>query len=103
MLDLRIIAQGRALTLQQAVAQLGARGATREIGGLIENMIAALDDLQGDVDLEDDDPAGDPLDKGELDEGVLGVPLYDVDQSSGPTNERAAYRAWQMSFRTSRS
>ena len=46
-------------------------------------------------DGEDDDPGGDPCDQGEPEEGVLGRPLYGVDQTLPPANEAAAYRAYQ--------
>lgn len=46
-------------------------------------------------DDEDDDPAGDPLDAGEMGDRPLykTLPVYGVDQSQGPTNEEAAHRA----------
>ena len=50
----------------------------------------------GDCDLEDDDPAGDGLDeRGECltDDGsemLSTLPLYGLDQSAGPVNEREA-------------
>ena len=52
------------------------------------------------MDSEDDDPAGDPLDKGEgeghFGQGLYAVlPRYGIDQSRGPINEAAAYRAYQ--------
>lgn len=62
-------------------------------------LIARLDRADGDPDLEDDDPAGDTLDEhGEAptEDGTehLGVlPLYGLDQSLGPINEREAHRA----------
>lgn len=61
-------------------------------------LIARLDRADGDCDLEDDDPAGDSLDKGEG-EGHFGqglyttLPRYGLDQSTGPTNLREAERA----------
>jgi hypothetical protein len=97
MLDLRIVADGRAFTLEQAVAQLGAFDATREIGRLIEVMIAKLDELQGDVDLEDDDPSHDTLDDGENNDPVA-IPIYGEDQSAGPTNIAQAERAHRLSL-----
>ncbi|WP_419828187.1 hypothetical protein [Sphingomonas sp.] len=70
-----------------------------EIEAEVERLIALLDMADGDCDLEDDDPAGDPLDiEGEApsDVGTAVMatrPIYGVDQSHGPTNEAAAYRA----------
>lgn len=91
MLELRIVVCGRVFTLDQVVAQLGTFDATREIGQLIETMIAKLDDLQGDVDLEDDDPSIDPAAAGEREEGIL-APIYGLDQSEGPINFDQAHR-----------
>ena len=65
---------------------------------LTEGLIAALDALDGDPDLEDDDPAGDLLDNSEGEELYETRPLYDVDQSVGPTNERQAHRAYMLSL-----
>lgn len=59
-------------------------------------LIGRLDRQDGDCDLEDDDPAGDPLDlNGEMPDdegrGILPTqPLYGVDQSAGPLNTAAA-------------
>lgn len=65
----------------------------------IEALIALLDRDDGDPDLEDDDPAGDPLDeRGEAQtedgtELLRTRPLYALDQSLGPINETAALKA----------
>lgn len=70
----------------------------------IENMIALLDTADGDPDIEDDDPAGDPLGRGEEEDWrpngiVLSRPVYGADQSRGPVNERQVaneyYRAME--------
>jgi len=60
----------------------------------IERLIAMLDELDGDCDLEDDDPAGgnvcDELhDTGEY---YFLLPRYGVDQTQGPLNELEAER-----------
>jgi hypothetical protein len=66
----------------------------------IERLIGVLDACDGDPDLEDDDHSGDEIDqRGEAptDSGqplATIKPSYRVDQRRGPTNERAAYRAW---------
>jgi hypothetical protein len=65
----------------------------QEIERLAEGLIAALDALDGDPDLEDDDPGGDLFDNGEGEDLYETRPLYDVDQSMGPINERPAHRA----------
>ena len=104
MLDLRIVAEGRSFTLDQAVAHLGEQRAFSEIGRLIEAMIGKLDDLAGEPDLEDDDPAGDPLDMlGEhpTDDGrelAPTWPAYGDDQTSGPLNVAAAQRAYALAL-----
>ncbi|MBU1606829.1 MAG: hypothetical protein KKD08_08495 [Alphaproteobacteria bacterium] len=56
----------------------------------IEQLIGLLDTSDGDCDLEDDDPAGDPLDHGEADYYLPDIPLYGIDQDSPPINEREA-------------
>lgn len=68
----------------------------RVLEAKIEALIALLDYSDGDCDLEDDDPAGEPLDKGELEEwrGLL-LPAYGSDQSRGPINERQMHRAYR--------
>ena len=61
-------------------------------------LIARLDRADSDPDLEDDDPAGDPLDEhGEAptDDGqplLRMMPLWAVNQATGPLNERVALR-----------
>lgn len=59
----------------------------------IEQLIELLDQIDGDPDLEDDDPDGDPCDFGE-DDGLSPVrPLYAVDQTTGPLNVEEAMEA----------
>ena len=73
----------------------------RELGRLVERAIDHMDRLDGDPDVEDDDPAGDPLElygEHSSDTGCAmlpGKPLYDEDQTLGPINERDAARAYQ--------
>lgn len=55
---------------------------------LTERMIERLDEIDGDPDLEDTDLDVDPLEDREPEEGAL--PIYAIDQTRGPTNERAA-------------
>lgn len=59
MLDLRIVAEGRAIPLFDLPSIVGGDVAAREIADQIEGLIAFLDDLGGDVDIEAD---GDELD-----------------------------------------
>lgn len=68
MLDLQIIAKGAPVPVFDLPAMLGRADAAREIGDAIEGLIAFMDDLTGDPDLEadlsdyepEDDAAGDP-------------------------------------------
>lgn len=53
MLDLQILAQGQHVALFDLPAVLGRSGAARELGDTIESLIAFMDDLGGDPDLED--------------------------------------------------
>lgn len=59
----------------------------------IEELIELLDTLDGDPDLEEDELHEDPLDLGEPDNFMETPPIYGLDQSKGPVNERAAYDA----------
>lgn len=69
-----------------------------EIEREVEHLIALLDAVDGDCDLEDDDPSGDPLDmSGEASSddgrGLLPTrPSWALDQSGGPSNYREASR-----------
>ena len=56
----------------------------------IEALIALLDTIDGDPDLEEDELNGDPLDLGEAVECYDVLPRYAVDQSAGPINRREA-------------
>lgn len=61
----------------------------------IEQLIEYLDRIDGDPDLEDDDPAGGAIDDEGHGEHLLpAMPLYAVDQSLGPTNEEVASREY---------
>jgi hypothetical protein len=55
--ELVIEGRGGRLSLPRFVAQVGARDASHVLGDAIERLIAMLDDLDGDVDLEDDEPS----------------------------------------------
>lgn len=65
---------------------------------LTQRLIDRMDEIDGDPDLEDDDPAGGSADDtGEIEEwqedGIhMGLPLYGADQSLGPINEADASR-----------
>lgn len=78
---------------------------TTDLKAIAATAIDLLDARAGDCDLEDDDPAGDPLD--ELGEHPAddATPIsaikavYGADQSAGPINVRAAYQAHQAKER----
>lgn len=64
------------------------------IEALVETLLAVLDDEDGDPDLEEDDPSGDPLDRGEEDGcDHRTLPRYGRDQSRGPVNCDEAHEA----------
>ena len=71
----------------------------RMIGKIVEQLIELLDLAAGDVDLEDDDPAGDYLDTCEGEVLLKVLPLYGPDQTKGPINEVAACHAHKLSER----
>lgn len=71
--------------------------ARKAIEAEIERLIELLDTVDGDCDLEDDDPAGGNVDdEGEFDRSISPLaPRFGVDQSGDPTNVvelRAAHR-----------
>jgi hypothetical protein len=129
MLDLRIIADGQPLSPLELVMKIGRPAAALEIGEQIEALIATLDQIDTDPDVElngdeldgsgaaeDEfwphwldhgyqigcpiaDPGGSPLDHGEhpSDDGspmLATKPVYQADQSAGPTNAASATEAY---------
>ncbi len=84
------------------IGQVLRRLYTTDLRALMATCVDILDQRDGDVDLEDDDPAGDTLEEhGEhpTDDGttMLAVkPAYSIDQSRGPINEQAAYLAHRV-------
>lgn len=70
-----------------------------DLATIAELAIDWLDRIGGDCDLEDDDPAGEPLDFGEAEEwrGVL-KPVYGINQTRGPINEREAVQAYHRAL-----
>lgn len=53
-----------------------------ELAAITERLLERLDELDGDPDLEDDDPAGTDLDKGEFCPGEYApAPDYGIDQT----------------------
>jgi len=92
--DLHIIRDGHPFTPLELVIKLGRPSAAVIIGEQIDALIATLDRLDGDPDLEEDDPpGGDPLDLGEAEAGRL-LPTYGIDQAKGPINFRSALDAY---------
>lgn len=73
-----------------------ARLSRNEIEALTERLIDRLDALDGDPDLEDDDPAGgNSEDEGELDYSRgLPLPRYGIDQRRLPLNARRVWERW---------
>lgn len=74
-----------------------------DLEALTERLIDRLDELDGDPDLEDDDPSGVYDEDGQntgfgletpVEQLVELMPKYDIDQSGGPTNFNAAYKDW---------
>lgn len=64
MLELRILNGAQAMPLFDLPALLGRKGAAKELGDQIETLIAFMDQLGGDCDLEeDDDPGGNITDE----------------------------------------
>ena len=70
----------------------------------VEVLIARLDRQDAPFeDMEEDDHSGDAIDtigEAPADDGapILPIrPLYAIDQTKGPINEREGYRAWQRS------
>jgi hypothetical protein len=77
----------------------GPKVARGQLEAAIEEMIALLDALDGDCDLEDDHEGYDPLDRGEFDyERGVDLPRYGVDQSAGPVNVDEAIDAYRRRF-----
>jgi hypothetical protein len=80
-----------AVTLGQLLAAIPSLPRA-ELARLTEQLIDRMDEIDGDIDLEDDDPAGGSADDvGEEDETnregvVMPLPRYGVDQSAGPIN-----------------
>ena len=62
MLELRIMNAGTAMPLFDLPAALGRQRAAREIGDTIEGLIAFMDDLGGDPDLEDSETGSSMVD-----------------------------------------
>lgn len=77
--------QERPVRLERWAARLKSR---ELVETTIEYLIAVLDAIDGDCDLEDDDPVGgDPDDEGERAEHAgLPMPIWGEDQSVGYTN-----------------
>ncbi len=62
MLELRITSAGQTFPIFDLPAQLGRQAAAREIGDTIEGLIAFMDDLGGDPDLEDSETGSAAID-----------------------------------------
>lgn len=93
MLEMKIKTGRRTVVPGDLPSILGARRAYRELGDLIEVLIAQMDMLAGDCDMEADD-----FDLGVEDFAFDGEaplrPIYGVDQSAGPINKNHATQAY---------
>ena len=80
----------------QMISEAIGRLSRSEIEHLTESLIDKLDALDGDPDLEDDDPAGgNPEDVGEPDYARgLPLPVYGADQTRLPLNARRVWERW---------
>lgn len=69
----------------------------KEIEAIIEHLIGVLDFADGDIDMEDDDPAGGNVeDEGEADFSLgLPFPVYGVNQDTIPLNDDEIAREWR--------
>lgn len=107
MLQMKIKTGRRSVVPGDLPSILGARRAYRELGDMVEALIAQMDMLAGDCDLEDDGPEFNVEDEGEDQFPASMTPKYGVDQSASPINAaelEAAYLAhedarWQRDHR----
>lgn len=79
MLEIQIKASGRHVAPRDLAALLGPERAYEEIGDMIEALIAQMDLLTGDCDIEDDDPAEDDDPSGQCDEDDVNTAWERVD------------------------
>ncbi|WP_288804621.1 hypothetical protein [uncultured Novosphingobium sp.] len=70
----------------------------RAIEAQIESLIELLDQFDGDPDLEPEHEDYDACDAGEPANFVEMLPVYGLDQSKGPLNEREAIEDHQRRF-----
>lgn len=92
MLDLRIIAGGQALPLFDLPALLGRRQAAKEVGDQIEALIAFMDEMAGDPDLEDSEAC-----EGEIDatgRSLTCRTLADETENDSADNGDRAWQEW---------
>lgn len=80
-------------------AKMPAYSTRKAIELRIELLIAVLDVMDGDPDLEEDDPFGGNILDEPHDPHENLVPVYGVDQSLGPINEIEATRDWERAQR----
>lgn len=86
MLQMKIKTGRRSVVPGDLPSILGARRAYRELGDMVEALIAQMDMLAGDCDMEDDDPDHGADDMGEQQTLDWAFPRYGVDQTREPSN-----------------
>ena len=97
MLDLLIVLGARSLPIHDLPAALGRNKAAREVADTIDGMIAFLDDLGGDPDLEDSEASDTWVDdRGRYIGDVRTLPAHDFDGSEpGGDEADASFPEWR--------
>lgn len=106
MLELRIMQGRRAVPLFDLPTRLGRVKAAQEIGDAIEGLIAYLDDLGGDPDLEDSETGSSMVDeRGHFigaDHPVYGYAASEQDEDREPDDDAQGDVSWQEWHQRSR-
>ena len=92
MLQMKIKTGRRSVVPGDLPSILGARRAYRELGDMVEALIAQMDMLAGDCDMEPDDIDQSIDDWGESADGYDLPPIYGIDQSRPFLNEQEIVR-----------
>ena len=93
MLEMKIKTGRRSVVPGDLPSILGARRAYRELGDMVEALIAQMDMLAGDCDLEDDDLDQSVDDWGEAGDCYDIAPIFGIDQTQKWLNEREMVKA----------
>ena len=86
MLEMKIKTGRRSVVPGDRASIMAARRAYRQLGDMVDALIAQMDMLAGDCDIEEDDFGGGDVDDEPHGEEVLLWPIYGPDQSAGPIN-----------------